>query len=511
MSLYNYFIKNRNGNDNKNAIHFNNQNLNFREVHDLINFYIHFFKNEGISINTKVVIALDNIPEYIPILFALSYLGSTAIPVNKDSNSNSLNKLISNCKGEYLLSDKIFIESIKKFSHYGISNNKCLDVIFFDKYSIKKIHKHDDFPMTTFDNDIDFIFTATSGSTGDPKAIVLSQKNKINRIFEGCIDEYDLIKDDVVLCASPIYHSLGLRLCLIPFLLGCSLVLLKKFSPTKWIEAVHENEVTFSISVSAHLVQILPYLLNNRKKIKSLKNLVASSSILPNDIRTTYSKNFNMNFFECYGTSEVGIATSILIKDELPDKCVGTPLKHVEIIILDSEGNKLDNYKVGQIAIRSLTSFKSYFKIKKRQNNLNENSYFETGDYGYLDNDNMLYFQGRKQDLINVGGSNVFAVDIENIINSHDDVAECAVIGKLDKYFGEVPIVFIVPANDNFKINHIKKFCIDNMSDFQLPREFTVLEKLPKTPLGKLQKHKLINNEKQLQNDYNSFFKIHKK
>ncbi|WP_349772487.1 AMP-binding protein [Lacrimispora xylanisolvens] len=171
------------------------------------------------------------------------------------------------------------------------------------------------------------IITMTSGSTGEPKPIDLTQKNKLERAMAH-IRLYNLTKEDRILAATPLYHSLAERLVLMPLLIGATSILLPRFTPALWLNCVKDQKVTFTIAVSAQLGQIAELLTSPFvPEIDSLRCVVSSSSLLENHIKNELIDKLNCDFHEMYGTSETSTVTSINFRETmgknipLADRC----------------------------------------------------------------------------------------------------------------------------------------------------------------------------------------------
>jgi long-chain acyl-CoA synthetase len=335
----------------------------------------------------------------------------------------------------------------------------------------------------------DYILTMTSGSTGVPKPIILRQQTKIDRAFLGCRDLYGLSQDEVIITASPMYHSLGQRLVLLPLIIGGTSVIIPRFTPDSWLKAIEVHRVTFTIAVSSHLERLVKHPGVGDYDIKSLRVIVSSSALLSDKMKRACIEMLGCDFHECYGTSEIGIATSLS-----PEDCgrylnsVGKALPYVSLKIMDENRNERSVGQVGEIACKTVTRFTGYYK---RPEETAESEYFYTGDLGYLDGDGFLYLCGRKKELIIVGGTNVYPKDVEEVINAHPDVKESAVIGVEDLYFGEVVIAVLVPENRDVDIRAIQRLCTQELADYQQPMAYEILLELPRNGMGKLMKHKL--------------------
>jgi len=339
-----------------------------------------------------------------------------------------------------------------------------------------------------------FILTMTSGSTGDPKPIILTQRTKFNRAA-AAMELYGVTAADRVLAATPLYHSLAERLVLIPLLAGGTSVVMARFSPSEWLRCVHEQSVSFTIAVSSQLRQIAEHLTDaGGKMAATLRCVVSSSALLEPQVKAELLARLHCDFHECYGTSEIAIASDLdaeAARTKLHS--VGRAAPGVDIRILRDSGEIAPPDEPGEIVCKTPMIFGGYFKRPDLTREAMWGEYFRTGDVGRLDEDGFLYYLGRKKDIIVTGGINVYPADIESAITELSAVVECAAFPFPDHRLGEIVAVALVPKQPGaFDLRALRIHCARRLADFQQPRKYFVVESLPKNSMGKLVKHELI-------------------
>jgi acyl-CoA synthetase (AMP-forming)/AMP-acid ligase II len=338
-----------------------------------------------------------------------------------------------------------------------------------------------------------FILTLTSGSTGNPKPILLTQECKVRRAH-AAMELYGVTRDDITLAATPMHHSLAQRLVLIPMLSGGTSVILPRFSPSIWIEEVIKSKVSFTIAVSSQLSSISGKMQElGIKNIESMRCIVSSSALLDIPTRTQLVNVLNCDFHECYGASEIAIATSINLKLASHKlHSVGTAPKGVTVKIIDEAGMELPAGETGEIACRTTMLFGGYYGKPEQTEESILDGFFKTGDLGTLDEDGYLYFVGRKKELIITGGINVYPLDVESELNKLDEIKECVVFSLPDEGLGEIVAVVIVPtSNSEFNLKSVKYHCVKHLADYQMPRKYFVVDEIPKNAMGKIQRRNL--------------------
>jgi len=348
----------------------------------------------------------------------------------------------------------------------------------------------------------DFLIAFSSGSTGTPKPTVLSQENKLMRAQQSW-DLYNLISDDVVLCASPYFHSLGQRLTYVPLLLGATLVYVTKFTPKNWLSFVSEHQVSFTIGVSSHLYALKDALLDNAEQLQSLKTIVTSSAPIDTEFKREIFEAIGCDFHEIYGATEIAIASN-LTKENASDKfaSVGLPCSNIEVRILDDVGAELPIDTVGEIAVKTPLIFQGYYNQPDATKASFVDGYFLTGDLGTIDQEGFLYYVSRKKDVIITGGINIYPKTIESVISQNPDVHEVAVIGVNDKLFGEVSIAVCVTTDQKNIASELHLLANQNLAPYQCPLKYFFRESLPLTSTGKVSKLALREEYNALNQDW---------
>jgi acyl-CoA synthetase (AMP-forming)/AMP-acid ligase II len=221
--------------------------------------------------------------------------------------------------------------------------------------------------------------------------------------------------------------------------------------------------------------------------------LVSSSELLDVDLKKELISKLDCSFYECYGTSEVACVTNISDKENIKSASVGKPLPQVEIKILRDDNTLAIDDEIGEIVCKTPLAFAGYYNRQDLTQNSMWRGYFRTGDLGKIDSEGYLYFQGRKKDIIVTGGINVYPKDIENVLNSHLRVIESCVIPLLDENLGERVVAVVVRENKNLNIRELQRLCARELADFQQPKEFIFIDKLPRNSMGKVLKYTLVD------------------
>jgi len=424
---------------------------------------------------------LGNKLELVLLLLVASKLGITLVPLPPELPPEFRKKLLSTCDVDFAITTE------------NLKGDVAKDVETFTVEEILELPLQGKIPTAEPNLDKPYIITTTSGSTGNPKPIVLTQRVKLLRAFEGGVKVFNLSGEDVYIVSTPLYHSLAQRFTLLPLITGATAVVMKKFHPTRWLELVEKHKVSFGVLVSSQLGTIISTLLEEKGFNPSpLRKLISSSAPLLEKTRKEaldLAKKFGWDIYETYGTSEIGFASVLnMTKETEKWNSVGKLLPYVKVKILCDDKNECPFGEVGEIAVKTPTRFAGYYKMEeKTKESFTEDGYFLTGDLGYLDSDGYLYFAGRKKEVIITGGINVYPQDVEKVILSYPGIKECAVFGVENDRLGEIVCALIVPEKGGeLNLPHFKGYLRKHLTGYQMPQYIKVVKEIPKNHLGKI-------------------------
>ena len=453
-------------------------------------------KSMGVAQGQRIALLIPNGIEYAVVLLASAKLGIAVVPLPISLKGLALKRALDKASISLAIAWPSVSEALIKDALIGTDrlitlrkrvNNEVEWCTFLSDQVL-------DDELSTSDIDAPYILTMTSGSTGDPKPIILSQKCKISRAFDATINYYRLVKNDVILVSTPLYHSLGQRGVLMPLMLGATSVIMPKFNVKKWFQLIEEYKVTFLFAVSSQLESLLSEFQGSRD-LSSLKYIISSSARLADKTKEALFQHLKCNLHECYGASEVGVVTDFCFGKHTQKRgSVGKPLPFVSLKIVDKNSHSLAPLEIGEICCQTTTNFNGYYELPEQtQSAYDQQGYFLTGDLGYLDEEGFLYYVGRNKEVISTGGINVYPQDIESVIKQHPLVSECVAFGVADKKFGEIiKVVYeTVESLEVFNEIEIRKLCLEQLTDYQQPRILMRAQHLARSDLGKVLRNKV--------------------
>lgn len=479
------------------AIWCDGEEMTYQELGDFVSQYANYLKNRGVKRGDIIGIPMNNSIESVALIMAAACIGAGLAPINPTISAEQIDTAFKSSCVKHLIARSAFYKQIQgREMSYLTGCRLCLDSKIEGLDSMQNVREQPanrpDFD--SIDGTETLILTMTSGSTGAPKPIELTQNNKLQRALAH-VRLYEITEKDRILAATPLYHSLAERLVILPLLIGATSILLPRFTPKLWMDCVERQKVTFTISVSAQLSQIAQIISSPfAADISSMRSIVSSSALLESHVRTELIAKLQCDFNEMYGTSECSTVTSINFREAVNyQNSVGRPIPEAQIKIISDNGSEVETGQVGEIACRTKLLYNGYYGMPEITTDaMTSEGYFKTGDLGKVDKDGYLYFCGRKKEIMITGGINVYPQDVENVVLSLPEIKECAAFPFLDERLGEVvALAVVLKQGQSITKKSIQMCCAKKLADFQQPHKIFILQELPKNTMGKLTKNKL--------------------
>lgn len=329
----------------------------------------------------------------------------------------------------------------------------------------------------------------TSGTSGTPKG---APRGKTSPLFSAqLLDRVPRRRGEVCLLAAPIFHGTGLGQAVLSLALGNRLVLHRKFDPEATLRAVADYRCNVLVVVPTMLQRILALPNNDAYDTSSLRIIYVSGSAMPPDLVTRTLKRFGPVLYNQYGSTELAVI-SVAMPDDLAHNpaTVGRPPVGCRVALYDENGTPITTPgTVGRIFAGSTVSFGGYTDGRTKEV---IDGLLSSGDVGHFDETGRLYVDGRDDDMIISGGENVYPLEVENLICSHPDVVEVAVLGVPDPDFGQRLKAFVVRADGaSLDAEAVKDYVQANLARYKVPREVEFIDALPRNATGKVVRAKL--------------------
>ncbi len=334
----------------------------------------------------------------------------------------------------------------------------------------------------------------TSGTTGEPKG-VMHTANTLFSNLRPFAERLQLGRNDVVFMASPMAHQTGFMYgLLMPVMLGATAVLQDIWEPKRAAERIGNEGVTFTMASTPFLSDLADVVGTDGYVVPSLRIFLSAGAPIPRVLVERATQALKANIVSAWGMTENGAVTTTRL-DDSPQKIFhtdGCPLPGMELRVADPANKPLPPGTEGMLKVRGCSNFVGYLKRPQLYGH-DADGWFDTGDLARMDADGFIRITGRSKDIIIRGGENIPVVEIEGLLFRHPAIQAVAIIGFPDRRLGERACAFVVvkPGETFSKEEMVRFLEQEKISRHYLPERLEIVDDLPRTPSGKVQKFKL--------------------
>ena len=464
---------------------------------------------EGVGPQDHVAVLDKNAPEYFSFLFGSAMVNAVTLAVNWRLAPPEMEYILNNAEARVLLIgeeflphlEKMKLETVRKVVVVGESGGG--DHERYASWIESREPVDPAIPSTPEDTCYQLY---TSGTTGLPKGVELSNRNLLAAMEVGGV-EWSFDADSVNLVAMPLFHIAGSGWGIAGFHAGGTNILLRDVDPMAILRLVPEHRVTNALFVPAVLQVLIGMPGAADADFSSIRSIVYGASPITEAVLVGAMKAFGCGFCQVYGLTETTGAITVLgPEDHDPGgpranllRSAGRPWGDVTVRIVDAEtGKDLPDGQVGEIWIRSAQNMRGYWKNEKATAEAYPEGrddqgigWFRSGDAGYLE-DGYVFIHDRVKDMIVSGGENVYPAEIENVLMAHEAVADAAVIGVPSEKWGETVKAIVVPAaGSDPSADDLIAYCRERLAHYKCPTSVDRVEALPRNPSGKILKTEL--------------------
>jgi len=348
--------------------------------------------------------------------------------------------------------------------------------------------------LVDVDGDDTAVLLYTSGTTGKPKGAELRHDNLRSNAITTSETVIPLTPDDVLLGALPLFHAFGQTCALNAAVrVGASVTLLPRFDPGQALTLLERDKVTVFEGVPTMFTAMLHDSAAQQTDASSLRLCVSGGAAMPAEVMKAFEEAFGCEILEGYGLSETSPVASFNHPGrERKPGTIGTPIRGVEMRVVDDDGHETPLGEPGEIVIRGENVMRGYWHRDEETAEAIRDGWFHSGDVGVVDDDGYFTIVDRKKDLIIRGGMNVYPREIEEVIYEHPAVLETAVVGQPhDKLGEEVAAAVVLKPGEQVGTEEIKAFVKERVANYKYPRTVWLLDELPKGPTGKILKREI--------------------
>ncbi|MBI5845732.1 MAG: long-chain-fatty-acid--CoA ligase [Deltaproteobacteria bacterium] len=479
-------------------LRFYDETVTYAEFGRRVNVLANALKKHGVKKGDFIHVLVQNSPYTLVSYFAIMKIGAVAGPINGWWKAKEVEYLLNDSQGPGLIIEDQYLDILKEIRPNCPNLKTVIQVngeilpghLDFDAL----LAEGDETPVVceAAPDDDAYIFY-TSGTTGNPKGVLLAHKSVLADI-NGVNAALNTEEGMVVLIFLPLFHVNAMLSTSSSMQKGNTVVLRKQFSASEFWEVVDKFKVNFWSAVPAVYQILLKDPGRQKFDLSSLKFGVCGAAPLSTETMNEFQATFNIPIVEGYGLTEATCVSTINPRDGVRKiGSIGLALPGQEVKILDPDGKECPPNVPGEICIKGDVVMKCYYNRPEATAETIKDGFLHTGDVAYKDDDGYIFIVDRIKDMIIRGGENIYPKEIDNVVMGHPKVAEAATVGVPDKTMGEEVQVFIVPREDDITEEEIIEHCKKHLASFKVPKYVTFLwdEDMPRNAVGKTLKKEL--------------------
>jgi fatty-acyl-CoA synthase len=443
------------------------------------------FAELGVAQGDVVAFLGHNNPLMIVALFACARLGAMLMPLNWRLTAAEHARVLALCPPRVLLTEPAFLGHAQELAGGCPVEPEVMLCGDLPADSALKLA-----PVAAANGETPVLICHTSGSTGAPKAVVLSQ----DALFVNAVNSthmHDLTSADRVLTTLPLFHVGGLNIQTLPALhAGATVTLHAKFEAAAAIEAIEREKITLTVLVPAQLIAMMEHPRWETADLSSLRVVTTGSTIVSEAfVRRVQARGLRV--IQIYGSTETCPIAAYQRPADAERKAgsAGQPALHCELRVVDENGRDQPPGAEGEIIVRGRNVMRGYLNAPQANAAALRDGWYHTSDVGRFDEDGFLYVVARKSEMIISGGENIYPAELEVILAECPAIREACVIGRRDDRWGEVVTAFVaLQSGAQMTEESVIALFSGRIARYKHPRVVRFVEALPRNELGKIKR-----------------------
>ncbi len=477
---------------------YEDERLSFAEANRRANKAANALRSLGIAKGDRVAVMLPNGTTFPVVWFALAKLGAVLVPVNINYKEHDLTYTLNDSESRFFVIDEKYLEQWEQMRANVPSVEQTFIVTESGQGSdwMRRVEESSDvFEITNVTADDLLNIQYTSGTTGFPKGCMLTHKYWM-RLAQDVADYLKLTTDDCDLTAQPFYYmdpQWNTAMCLIS---GSSLVVLPRFSPSRFWGKIIEHNVTVLYMLGA-----MPFFLLKMPEDPAVDRghkmrAIICSGIHPK-FHAEFERRWNVPWRELFGMTESGADLIVPLEDveSVGSGAMGKPVSK-QVRVVDSNGNDVPDGEMGEMILRGEPMMLGYWRKPEATAQTIQDGWLHTGDLVTRDAKGYFYWRARIKDTIRRANENIASVEVEGVLAEHPAVKVAAVVPVPDELRGEEVKAYIILKEGHTLQDTPPEAILDHarkqLAYFKVPRYIEYVDDLPRTPSERVEKHKLV-------------------
>ena len=475
------------------------QQLSYAELDSRVNRACHYLSAHGLGAGDVFNLHLPNCPSFILLWFAAARLGAVMMPTNILSSADELGYLLEHSSSKVAFTTSAQLPLLQQCA---ATLDSLREVVPCDPFTSNPVagsfeaeladYPHSPWKCPAGPTDLAAIMY-TSGTTSKPKGVMVTHANYLTagQTVAGAVDLGEQDRQFVVL---PLFHGNAQYYSVMSALLrGASVALMDRFSASRYFDKCIEYRCTVASLFAAPMRMILAQAENPAHRENDLRVVIFAQNLTERQL-DEWQRRFDAPLCQLWGMTEtMGPPLMNPLRGERRNRSVGKPAGDYEVALVDEAGRHLGAEQEGEIVVRGVpgkTIMQGYFRNPEATAETIRDGWLHSGDNAIRDADGFYRFVDRKKDMIKRSGENVSAGEVESVLLQHPAVFECAVVGVPDEIRDE-KIVAVVVRREGEAVaeTELIDFCAGRLAAFRVPQIIEFAESLPKTSVGKIQKH----------------------
>jgi len=448
-------------------------------------------KTKGVGLGDRVGIMLPNVPYFPAVYYGVLRAGAVVVPMNVLLKAREVGFYLSDPQVKVLFAWHGFMEAAEA----GAEDAGGVEIVPVKPGEIEGlIFAHEPDPdVADRAGDDTAVILYTSGTTGRPKGAELTHDNLRHNV-EISAELFEMGPGDVIFGGLPLFHSFG-QTCTMNAAISCgaAVTLLPRFDPGRALEILERDACTVFEGVPTMYGALLHHPDRRNFDVSKLRVCASGGASLPVEVLHGFEECFGCKVLEGYGLSETSPVASFNHPDrERKAGSIGTPIRGVEMKLVDDDRNEVAPGEIGEILIKGHNVMKGYLNHPEATAEAIRDGWFATGDMAKVDDDGYYFIVDRKKELIIRGGYNVYPREVEEVLYEHPAVREAAVVGVPHAELGEeVGAAVALKDGADVGVDELRAFVKEQVAAYKYPRQIWIVDELPKGPTGKILKREI--------------------